>query len=268
MVKVLFVVVFFLLGVYLYTLSVSLASAQSTPCQLTGAGEESFADGLISAGGGISGKVDSATGACVVDPAAKYATYELPKNYEELKNTYYLRAKPISTTTRNPASSETNKSALRNLDTKNQIYNFTGDFNIAGRVDGTKVGIIFIDGNLTIQNKLDYPSAEGGLIFIVKNNVFISSQVTKLDAVIIAFGEICSNATGSSCNPLPTPPTPYSQQLVVDGSFISLNRDTPVKFTRSLRDNREAAELIIQQPKFLVLLKDIFSETLEIRNEY
>lgn len=255
------------MGVYLYIFVSPLAFAQ-TPCQVTGAGEESFADGLISAGGGITGKVDSATGACVVDPAAKYATYELPKNYEELKNTYYLRAKPISTTTRNASTSDTTQSGIRNLDTKNQIYNFTGDFRVSGNISGDKVGIIFIDGSLTIQNNLDYPATSGGLVFIVKNNVFIVSNVTKIDAVIISFGEICTLANPSrTCLSTPTS-NPYNDQLIVDGSFISLNQASPIKFIRSLRDNREAAELIIQQPKFLVLLKDIFSETLEIRNEY
>lgn len=267
MFKIFFATTFFLLGVYLSVFISPLAFAQ-TPCQVTGAGEESFADGLITAGGGITGKVDSATGACVVDPAAKYASYELPKNYEALKNSYYLRAKPISTTTRNSATADTNQSGIRNLGTKDQIYNFTGNFNITGPITGTKTGVIFIDGNLGINTNIDYPSPTGGLIFVVKGSVFIDSSVTNVAAVIISFGNICtSSRPPATCLDVPTT-APFNSQLIVDGSFTSLDKSKPILFRRSLRDNREAAELIRQQPKFLVLLKDIFSETLEIRNEY
>lgn len=268
MIKILFAATFFLLGVYLYTYVTPHVFAQ-TPCQVTGAGEESFADGLISAGGGITGKVDSATGACVVDPAAKYATYELPKNYEELKNTYYLRAKPPA----NAASSSNTQGAIKNLDTKNQIYNFTGNFSVSAPITGTNTGIIFIDGNLDINSNIDYPSPTGGLVFVVKGNVLISGDTKKIDAVIISFGTICTIANGGTCAPTPTlcpgaTSATIQCQLVVNGSLISLNVNQPILFRRTLIDNQQAAELIKQQPKFLVLLKDIFSETLEIRNEY
>ncbi len=54
-----------------------------------------------------------------------------------------------------------------------------------------------------------------------------------------------------------------AQQLVINGSLISLNADTPIQFKRNLADNISAAEKINHEVKYLVLLRNLFSDTLE-----
>lgn len=286
---------FFIIGVYV----APLVSAQS-PCQSTAPGSTPRAEGLITSGtGSITGKFDNPSGTCVADQGAKYASYELPKSYEELKNLYYLKARADNDTQINDPSPSTIGDVTQNAITglndtvnqKNQIFNFKRNLTVSDIIPGTcnnyptcttlnaeKSAIIFVDGSLIIKDKnLIYNNGNAGIVFVVKGPVYIKEDVRRVDAIIISFDKICTSATdasGTTCPPSPTPCSgvnnsdPVFCQLVVDGSLISLNKDNPISFTRSLRDNREAAEVIRQQPKYLVILRNLFSQTLEVRNEY
>lgn len=148
------------------------------------------------------------------------------------------------------------------------IYHFTNDVIIDSPSDitGNRTGVIFIDGNLTIGpmpgNKLQSGTANSGLVFVVKGDVNINKVMTTIDAMIISEGTICTASEGDppACPSGLTDPATTSQ-LVINGSLISLNPAKPIKFRRALSNNSRPAEKINHQVKYLVILRDLISDT-------
>lgn len=159
------------------------------------------------------------------------------------------------------------------------IYNFTNDVSITNpsQINGNQTGVIFIKGNLTIgpipgSNKLTHGNNNSGLVFIVKGNVNIHQSVEEIHAVIIAEGIICTAYDDSTSCPTSNVSTITGtnnpiKQLIINGSLISLNQsDTiPIKFMRSrgVLDASEPAEKIVYQPKYLVILRNLVSDTFQ-----
>lgn len=139
-----------------------------------------------------------------------------------------------------------------------KIYNFTGDLTINTNITVAVAGVIFVDGELTINTNLTHTSNNAGLVFVVKGDVNINPAVTEIDAVIISSGKIYTAGEGCTKNLINV----GTDALVINGSLISLDQGAIV-FCRTLTDNTEAAEEINEQPKYLVILRDLFSDTLQ-----
>ena len=92
---------------------------------------------------------------------------------------------------------------------------------------------------------------------VVKNNVNIDVGVKQIDAVIMSAGKIYTAGSGCATNNVET-----TNALIVNGSLISLDPGAIV-FCRTLTNNSQAAERIYQQPKYLVILRNLFADTLQ-----
>lgn len=237
-----------LVGIFLTTSAGSPKKAHAQTCQ-----SSTLNQGLISAlsitGGGVIGNVDQN---CVYDPQAAYRDFNVP-SYEELENQFY---------------DLTRSSARQTAPRPNGAQNFSGSgiylqktsMNIPSAT-GTGVQIIFVRGNLYITGDITYANADpySGLVFIVSGDINIDSNVTKVNAVLISSGEICTayDSAGSAC----LTGTTITPQLTINGSLISLNRtNTPngigaIKLVRNLATNNQPAELINKQPKYLYILR-------------
>jgi len=128
--------------------------------------------------------------------------------------------------------------------------------------------VFFIDGDLNIKQNYTYGSPTTGTVFVVKGNVYISPSVTRIDAVIISGKTICTAANFSSSSAsCPANYVTVPQQLVVNGSLISLTDAFPIAFRRTLdpnlpvNNNNTPAEKVNNQVKYLVILKDLISGT-------
>lgn len=154
------------------------------------------------------------------------------------------------------------------IDPTDHLYYIKGNLNILNDIPGNQTGLIFVDQDLLINpgsGKLMQPppvNPNSGLVFIVKGNVNIHQDVTRIDAVIITEGTICTAYDGTSCPSGFTDPA-ITSPLVINGSLISLNPDQPVQFKRTLTDNAEPAEVINHQVKYLVILRNLLSDTLQ-----
>lgn len=227
----------------------SIAPAQAQNCQ-----SSTLNQGLISAlsitGGGTIGNVDQT---CVYDTQAAYRDFKVP-SFEDLKNEFYTLSR---------------SSAKKNTPLQNGSINFTGDgiyqqttsLNISSAT-GSGVQIIFVQGNLYITGNINYADTDpySGLVFIVSGDINIDSNLTKVNAVLISSGTICTafDAISSTC----LTGTTITPQLTINGSLISLNRinlpdgASAIKLVRNLATNTQPAELINKQPKFLYILKN------------
>lgn len=152
--------------------------------------------------------------------------------------------------------------------TAERIYKIGGNLTlgIGGDIvtsSDIKTGVIFVDGNLLIQSSqgiLNSPTS--GLVFVVGGKVWIDGEVPQVNAVIIAYDSFCSSSTGDftsglNCS-LGTIP------LTINGSLILKNKPN---FARILSNNANPAETITFQPKYLVILRDLFSKDLQVWNE-
>ncbi|MDD5147691.1 MAG: hypothetical protein PHV63_04055 [Candidatus Daviesbacteria bacterium] len=139
-----------------------------------------------------------------------------------------------------------------------KLYHITGDLTIESNMTVGKTGVIFIDGNLSINTNLTHTSSNAGLVLAAKGDVTINPSVTRIDAVIISSGKIYT--AGSGCNH-GSPVT--ASQLIINGSLISLDSNKNIEFCRTLGSNNTTTptEQIIQQPKYLVILRNLFSQT-------
>ena len=229
------------------------------------------ATGLISSGqtGGINNFGNQigqgGSGVCAADPKAGFVEFAIP-SYDKLFNDFYNKASSVST---NYTKNKINKSAINtDLDFgSNKIYWITGNLDINSNFNGDKIGVIFVDGNLNIRANYTRANTENsGTVFIVRGDVNINrdSSVTTIEAVIISNGVICTAfdfTTGSCSSSLV-----ITNPLLINGSLISINKDPnkKIRFKRSLiNNNAVAAEKIVHQPKYLVILRDILSEPLQ-----
>lgn len=207
------------------------------------------AEGLISTPT-ISSNFSNSTGTCVVDPArAPLAPFKIP-TYEDLKSIYYTQSKAPKTTNAGTSLAPVSDGTVydyTNLSTDitTSSYSYPG------------TAIVFIDGSIYINGNITATDPTKGLVLVVKNNINIDSSVTRVDAVLISQGTIYTAGAGCPANSVP------SSALTIYGSLISLNQgSTPnIKFCRTLSDNSQPAEKIILQPKYLVILRNIYSET-------
>lgn len=229
--------------------------AQTSNC---GSGTTQRAQGLVTAPSLSAGSNFSTSGACIIDPKTAFAPFRIP-GFEDLKSLYFDQSKAAKVTLSG------DQTGGIDLTVKDKIYYISGNLSLDNPSDiaGNQSGVIFVDGDLTIapsSNRLTHGTANSGLVFVVGGNVQIGKDVTLVDAVIIAKGIICTAYDG-------TCPSANIEtlQLVINGSLISINQEdsTPIKFRRTLTDNSQPAEKINHQVKYLVILRDLLSDTLQ-----
>ncbi len=257
-----------------------------------------YATGLVTADSGSF----ASTGACIISGDVVISTLNI-NDYASLKTAYYDRINTSSLVTKHPTLNGDNTEANIPFDgSANSLYYITGNLNIGGNNAGTNTGIVFVDGDLNINKDYCYNGSGSagpcnvsggaigtttGTVFIVKGNVNIDQNVTRIDAAIIS-GCPATNITGctaagggriyTATDNTTTPVTlctssniPTLNTLVINGSLISLDPD-PLKnivFCRTLlSDNtNKAAEIINLQVKYLVILRNILSQTVQTWTE-
>lgn len=236
------------MGIFFLIYYIPYANAQSSTCSSVG-GQLRTQNGLISTPQGNT--FSTTSGVCVIDPKAAFL--KIP-SYDDLKSLYFDQSK----TTKNTALTSISSTTTFSGDT---VYYVNGDLTVSGTPTGSGTQVIFINGNLNISSNYTYGTPLTGTVFIVKGNVNISYTplVTQVDAIIISSGTICTAYDGTSC------PFSYvlTSQLVINGSLISLNPATQIQFRRTLSDNSQAAEKINHQVKYLVILRNLISDTLQ-----
>lgn len=239
--------------------------AQAPECLPSGSPAKSRADFLITSPN-LAGKFGSKEKVCIInEDRAAFVPYFLTEKitYSSLKSIYYTQAKDLPSQhikkhspAANPTDLPGNKIQLTGNDS--HLYNLTGDLSISdpNTINGNSLGIIFIDKNLTItQNQIG--AGNTGLVFVVAGDVIIDPSVSEINAVIISSGKIFTAGNNCTASSVQTSP------LSINGSLISLSSDNPIKFCRKLADNQNAAEVINQQPKYLIILRDTFADTLQ-----
>lgn len=245
------------------------AQAQSTNCQVG----SDVVNGLISSQtiSGNFGNNFSGVGVCQLNREAVFQSYKLP-GYDDLLNIYYTQAKPVPPAQKITISgSATNTNLNFTVDT---FLHITGDLNISAAPTGTGgTWVIFVDGNLnfthppggTIGN-YQYGSPATGTVFVVKGNLNVHPDVSRINAVLISQGIICTayDFSGSICPSATT----TARALTVNGSLISINANNPIALRRNLGLNNIPAEQIFHQPKYLVILRNLFSDTLKKWGEF
>ena len=244
--KYLFIIVaaLFLLPTTNYQLPTTLAQSPSCPIQSPNPRVDK---GLITTLT-LSGNFGTPTGACVVDAKAPFAPFKIP-TYDDLKSLYYTQSKATKSTI-----------ATLSSITDQNVYYRAGDLTVNG-LSGTGTAVVFVDGNLTIGSNLSDLAIN--VVFVVKRNVYIDKSVTQINAVIIAEGLIYTAYDISTSTTCLTNTIQTSSALTINGSLISLNTidNIPIKFCRTLADNSLPAEKVINQPKYLVILRNILSDT-------
>lgn len=212
--------------------------------------------GLISTPS-ISNNFGNRTGTCMISDKATFAPFKIP-SYVDLESLFYTQSK-----TPKSDSDATGEDGLSTaLGTQDSIVRLSGNLGMNGNVTASGTHIVFVKGNLTFASPMTSFTYGGdgksGLVFIVKGDVIIEPSVRKIDAVIIAAGTIYTAGSGCS-NTSPV----LTEQLVINGSLINLDPSKPIKFCRKLATNEEAAEKINHEPKYLVILRNLLSETLQ-----
>lgn len=225
--------------------------AQSANC---GGGTVPRAEGLVTAPN-LSGKFGT-SGACVVDPKTAFFPFRIP-TYDDLKSLYYDQSKlPKNTISGNLPSSFGGDG----------IYQSNGDITVNNSPDGNGTEIIFVkDGNLNINQNIIYHTNDGGggLVFIVEKDINIAPNVTQIDAVLISAGVIFTAGANCSTSQVTQSSGSPIVALKVNGSLVALNQGNDIRFCRKLRDNKDPAEIINAQGKYLVLLRNLMSDTLQ-----
>ncbi len=231
------------------------------PCTSPSPGAIPFAEGLVT--GESFGSTPQTDGPCL-EGAQTNILLEQAKirvdNYATLRSIFYEQSKA----TRGQTISSGNLPTLEG----EKIYSSELDSNVTltggpGSSPSSSVAVIFIDGSLTISGNIIFRTNDpnSGIVFVVKDEINIDPSVTQIDGVLISSGKICTAYDGNPCNPA----SDYviSSPLTINGSLISLNPEEPIQFKRTLVDNSsEAAEKIYSQPKYLVILKGLFSKDL------
>ncbi|MBI2601173.1 hypothetical protein HYW42_04410 [Candidatus Daviesbacteria bacterium] len=215
---------------------------------------------------------------CVVDPEkAPFVPFKIPK-YDDLKSIYFDQAKqPASFTKHESLTGDKNHNDISTAGSTSHLYHikkttpFSADGNLSirgnflGDQTGTQTRVVFVDGDLNIgptpNNTFKHGDGQSGIVFVVKGDINIDKGMEEIDGVYISEGNICTSFNGISCDIVDI--RVFTSQLIVNGSLISLNPAKPIQFRRNLIDNTEPGEKVITQVKYLVILKDIFSDTLQ-----
>lgn len=221
-----------------------------------GGGVNPRAEGLVTTPSLIGQFGTSPEGRCIKDdPRTIFTSFKIP-TYDELKSLYYTQSK---------ASKELNAdSVLSFTQTEDgKVFNYTAsEVNIDNPSSYNKTAVIFIEGNLNInKNIITNPATPTkGLVFVVQKDVNIDKDVNQIDAIIISSGNIYT--AGAACATSSVNVGAPTNALTVNGSLISLSPGKIV-FCRTLNDNSRAAEKINNQPKYLVILSNLFASTLQ-----
>lgn len=242
------------------------ASAQTVTCPPKGLTGE----GLISTPQSGS-DVCTASGASVIDPKAAFL--EIP-TYNKLKSLYFTQKKSSTTTQHELSTGDRGQTEIPFNDAGDSVYHVNGKLTISDNNLGTHTGVVFVEQDLNFTADYTYGSGNTGTVFVVKGNINIDKSVKRIDAVLISEGIICTASEGNNPPGCPqgyTDPLPAGGQLVINGSLISIkktdpavaNPPLPIRFRRTLADNTQAAELINHQVKYLVILRNTFSDTLQ-----
>lgn len=210
----------------------------------------------------------SATDKCIIGSGAS-----IPKpfdTYSQIKSIYFDKNKFAGTKTtlvgnqthRNPGGPP----VLNFNDNAGTMYNVQGNLTIDASTSpvnfpGGKTGVVFVDGDLTIDQNIIYGTANTGIVFVVGGKINILESVTEVDAYMIDFGRFCSGWLGAADTTC-SGDAGAENQLVVKGSLISLDPDpaNAPKFVRQSTNPRtDPAELFQYQSKYLVIIRNIFS---------
>ncbi|MCL4365863.1 hypothetical protein M1437_01400 [Patescibacteria group bacterium] len=220
-------------------------------------------NGLISTPN-ISSNFGNPLGQCIISDQASFVPYKIPA-FDNLKSTYFDQSK-LGTSQKITLPGNQTQSSI-NLSTAEMVYwinkdQFTnGDLTISSNITVSNTGIIFVDGDLNITTNLTNTNNTTGLVFVVKGNVNIDPIVTRIDAVIISSGIIYT--AGAGCSHSHLTPVPNNQQLIINGTLVALDANKDIEFCRQLADNSQPAERIYQQPKYLAILRNIYSDTIQ-----
>ncbi|OGE36143.1 hypothetical protein A3E66_05030 [Candidatus Daviesbacteria bacterium RIFCSPHIGHO2_12_FULL_37_16] len=232
------------------------------------------AEGLISTQEDIEGFFGNFTGQCITNPQALYVPFKIP-TYDELKTIFYIQIRTDSNKVKHPTiSGDKSQTDIPFDGSLDHVYNLSDDLNISGNAAGPKSGVVFVDGDLRFTQDYTYGTGTTGTVFVVKGNISIDATVKTIGAVLISEGIICTStpATGmlnlnQDCSGLVASGT---NNLTVNGNLVSLSQTivTPIRFRRNLADNYTgAAERVNLQPKYFVILRHLFSQTLQITTE-
>lgn len=258
----------FLMPVLLIILTIELLllnfSSTVKPIYAQGCQASDLNQGLISAtegitGGGVFGNSQQI---CITGTEANplldasYRDFKVP-TYDELENKFYNLSRSIA----KKSNPRPNGDQIFDDD---GIYLQPTSLNIS-KATGSGVQVIFIRGNLYITGNIDYAANDpySGLVFIASGDINIDENVTKVNAVLISSGTICTAYTITTDSCLSGTGLPYTPQLVVNGSLISLNKTnipsglSAIELTRNLINNQnQPAELINKQAKYLYILRN------------
>ncbi len=234
---------------------------------------------------------------------AGIVSFKIP-TYDQLKNIYFERKASV-TTGPNKIDKATQTGNVTTLDLKSgghpdRLWNITGKLSLTDPanivIDNNQRAVIFVDGNLEIgdmnvsssnnRSALDFTLGNNnGVVFIVKGDVNFGRNVSRFDGVIIAQGTVCTSfdgGSGGSCEVSRNGAHSNAdnggetKQLTINGNLVSLDPSKPIKFVRNLILSTAAfpdgnditpAEVIKVQPKYLVILKDLLSETFTTQTE-
>ncbi|HBQ50748.1 TPA: hypothetical protein DD690_02075 [Candidatus Daviesbacteria bacterium] len=197
----------------------------------------------------ISDNFGNSTANCVLGSPAPFAPFKIP-TYDDLKSLYYDQSKAGK---KNLPSN----SALTSNQLEDQKVHYTdGSLEINNQLSYAVTAVVFVKDSFSIKKSIT-GSPGAGLVFVVGGNVNIDTNVSQIDAVIISQGIIYTAGSGCSTNAVP------ASALTINGSLISLNTidNVPIKFCRTLDSSNSPAEIIINQPKYLVILRNILSDT-------
>lgn len=190
--------------------------------------------------------------------------------YDEMKTLYYDQA--TCTGCKNPLTgNRTNADINLPASGNDKLYWISGNLTLDQEINPIgKSGVIFVDGNLFINNKQtnnNNTTGTTGLLFIVQGKIYIKPDVDQIDAFMISYGGFCS--AYQATDPIDCADTAVinqQRQLTINGSVISLSSTAP-EFVRQKATQTTAAETINYEPKYLVILKDIFARDLKIWKE-
>lgn len=243
----------------------SVSNTQAQESCLINLTKPNAKDGLISAPSivGFYG-----TGVCNQDPSSAFAPYKIPK-YADLKSLYFDQSK--ATTKAVITGNADDELLANNLGApalKNLIH-ITGNLVLNGSVAGTNTAVVFVGGNLEFispMTQFSYGDSISGIVFIVQGDVFIDPNITTINAVIISSGFIYTAVTSTSSPPScsNSPAVVTDNPLTVNGSLISLDPLKPIRFCRTLKlGNTVASEVVNHQVKYLVILRNLLSDTIQ-----
>lgn len=221
----------------------------------------------------LTGQPDSPCSFTVAFPLTGYYVFRLYANDKDDNTPDAL----ITTSEQFPISSGTSTQPTR---PSGKLYRITGDLTLNSDLTVNETGVIFVDGNLYINTNILNDNATKGLVFVVKGEIFIQRDVTKVNAFLVAHGK---NSSGTDITPICTAYDPAAgcndyadnatrKYLEINGSVISLSQNAafPANFARKKYDSvlsDKPAETINYQAKYLVIMKDIFSRDLKIWRE-